>query len=137
MQELNFFVPSLNIGTSGLKSLYGMNEIISANRKDKNAGARQKRDEERRIAIYAKNAMRSQRWKTPDVPVTIELVWHEANCRRDFDNISAYQKYLLDGMVKAGVIHDDSQKYIADFPHETLVIDKHTPGVRVTVKTIQ
>lgn len=37
--------------------------------------------------------------------------------RRDADNIQSAQKFILDAMVKCGVIKNDSRKYISQIYH--------------------
>ena len=60
------------------------------------------------------------------------MVWHEATRRRDLDNIMSAQKIVIDGLVKARVILDDSQRWITDIQHE-FRIPSDTPGVMVTL----
>lgn len=45
-------------------------------------------------------------------------------------------KFVLDGIVKAGLIHDDSQKHIRGIHHDDIVIDKQDPGAMVTIVPI-
>jgi len=135
--KLEFFVPSPRYGARGIRPLYGMNEIIEANRKGRQAGASHKLKEERRVMDIVWVAMRQQKWTMPRKRVHIDLVWHESSNRRDYDNITAYQKYLFDALVKAGAIKDDSQAYIANFPTEKIVIDKRNPGVHVTITEVE
>lgn len=42
--------------------------------------------------------------------VVIIITWYEPDERRDPDNIMAGQKFILDGLVAAGTIPNDSQK---------------------------
>lgn len=51
---------------------------------------------------------------------------------RDPDNITGGQKFILDGLVRGGVIPDDSQKYIAGIIHRFRV-DKRKPRVEVEI----
>ena len=53
-----------------------------------------------------------------DKPVNIEFTWLEKTARRDLDNIAFCQKYILDGLVKAGIIENDTQKYIKSLYHQ-------------------
>ncbi len=46
--------------------------------------------------------------------IWIEWVWHVKNFGRDEDNISAAQKYVLDGMVAAGVVDNDNLRVIQE-----------------------
>lgn len=48
-------------------------------------------------------------------PVYITCIWHVPNKKKDPDNIVFAKKFILDGMVGAGLLPDDSMKYIAGF----------------------
>lgn len=49
-------------------------------------------------------------------PVVVRMLWFEpAKSRRDPDNVVASKKFILDGLVKAGVIENDSHKYVEGF----------------------
>lgn len=46
-------------------------------------------------------------------PVLITFYWIEPNGRRDLDNIGgSARKWIIDGLVKAGVLNDDGQKWV-------------------------
>lgn len=60
------------------------------------------------------------------------ITWYEPNGRRDPDNVMAGQKFMLDALVHAGVIPNDSQKYIAGIVHRFRV-DKQNPRVEVEI----
>lgn len=49
--------------------------------------------------------------------------WHERTKRRDADNIASAKKYILDALVKNGVLADDSRKYVKGF-YDTIIDDK-------------
>jgi Holliday junction resolvase RusA-like endonuclease len=54
--------------------------------------------------------------------VNITIKWYEPDSRRDIDNIAAGgTKLILDSLVAAGVIKDDSQKYVKSISHEFYV----------------
>lgn len=65
-----------------------------------------------------------------DEPVFIQFVWIEKNSRRDPDNIIFAKKFILDGMVAAGILPNDNQKWISGFD-ECWEINKQKPGVEV------
>lgn len=52
-----------------------------------------------------------------EVPVEIHFTWHCKNKRKDPDNISFGTKFLLDGLVEAGVLEGDSARHITGFTH--------------------
>ena len=48
--------------------------------------------------------------------------WHERTKRRDPDNIASAKKFVLDALVKNGVLEDDSRKYVKGF-YDVIVDD--------------
>lgn len=63
--------------------------------------------------------------------VTLHFTWHEKHNRRDKDNIAAAKKYVLDGLVLAGVLADDGWKHVEGFTDRFTV--STTPGVLVEI----
>ena len=61
------------------------------------------------------------------------ITWYEPNGRRDPDNVMAGQKFILDGLVQAGVLPGDSQKYIQGIYHRFRV-DRKNPRVEVVIE---
>lgn len=47
--------------------------------------------------------------------VFIAIEWHRKDTRTDPDNVAAAKKFVLDGLVKGGVLKDDTAKYISGF----------------------
>jgi len=66
--------------------------------------------------------------------VEITLEWIEPNSRRDPDNVMAGKKFILDGMVEAGMIKNDTWEFIKLITHKFGESNKHKPSVTVTVK---
>lgn len=92
-----------------------LNQTIAAAKKHWAQYAKMKKDETNFVASVIKMY---DRWKTSQVPmfdhVDIELYFYEKKKGklRDWDNIAFAQKFILDGMVAAGVIKDDSPLYV-------------------------
>jgi len=65
--------------------------------------------------------------------VKVNLIWVEKNRRRDPDNIMGGIKYVLDGIVNAGILKNDGWKQIASIENkfETGI----NPGVWVTLES--
>ena len=63
--------------------------------------------------------------------------WIEPDKRRDMDNISAGKKFILDALVWAGVIADDSWKCVKGFMPESFRVIKDNPGVWVYIKEVE
>lgn len=68
-----------------------------------------------------------------EFPVYITMIWRCKNKRKDPDNIAFAKKFILDGMVQAKVIPDDSFKYIAGFKDVFHVSDE--PCIEVNIET--
>ncbi len=145
MAALTFFVPSerRHKKTGRPLPLPGRNELENEARTNRFKAAQLKKGETERVAWLCRRAMVEQGWRQPPegVRVAVTLLWSEVNgpesrSSRDQDNITSYQKPLLDGIVLAGAIRDDGQRCIAGFSRNFIRIDKSNPGVLVTLETI-
>lgn len=65
--------------------------------------------------------------------VHLRFAWYCRNRRRDPDNIASAKKFILDGLVTAGVLPDDSWKWIASF-NDVFYVDQTNPRVEVFVE---
>ena len=86
-----------------------------------------KRELDHRVAWAAKEA-----GVRPVKRFMVRVVWFEPNARRDWDNVRSGIKFVLDGLVAAGVIKDDSRKYVEQCPDRVLT-DRARPRVVVEV----
>ena len=64
----------------------------------------------------------------------ITLVWYVKDNRKDHDNIAFGIKFILDGMVKAGVLKNDNPRYIGNITHQ-FKIDKDERVVMILEET--
>ena len=81
------------------------------------------------IAVLARNQMEPIKGR-----VDIVIRSYEPDKRRDPDNVQAGAfKFILDGLVKAGIIDNDSQKVINDMRFPPIRTDKVNPRVEVLV----
>lgn len=85
------------------------NDYINECRKNRYAGAKMKSDVEEQIGIYISSLPRFER------PVKIAFKWTEGNKRRDLDGICFAKKFILDALVKYGVLSDDNRKCVTSF----------------------
>jgi hypothetical protein len=53
----------------------------------------------------------------------VRFEWHERTKKRDAENIASAKKFILDALVKCGVLEGDSRKYVKGF-YDTIVDDK-------------
>ena len=105
--------------------LPGLNEIVAAAKSHFGAYAKMKERYTNEIAWLSKKLPSCEK-------IALEITWYEPDHRRDPDNIMVGQKFILDALVHAGVIPNDSQKYIAGIIHRFRV-DKHNPRVVVEI----
>lgn len=105
-----------------------LNDYIAAERKNRHIAAKMKRDETKRVADIAANSD----MPTFEKPVHVYFTWVEPNRRRDIDNIAFAHKFILDGLVDAGVLKGDSQKYVTGFV-DRFRVDKDNPHVSVLI----
>lgn len=84
------------------------NDIIDVARRNKFASAKAKDEWTTALAI----AFERTRTEMFDGQVHIEYIWQVKNFARDEDNTTGAQKYINDGLVKAGVVRDDNLKVI-------------------------
>lgn len=94
------------------KRLPSFNEYTRVNRMNKYVGAEMKRQEEDFIYLAIKNQLGNLKIKNP---VKVNFLWIEENGKRDLDNICFAKKFILDALVKAGIIANDNRKYVIGF----------------------
>ena len=63
-------------------------------------------------------------------PVWVRSEYYSKNRRADPDGIRIAAKYILDGLVEANVLPDDSQKWIIGFV-DRFSVDKDDPRIEV------
>jgi Holliday junction resolvase RusA-like endonuclease len=67
--------------------------------------------------------------------VKLLFTWYCCNEKKDPDNISFAKKFIIDGMVKAGVLKNDGWKQIGGF-EDNFIVDKHNPRVEVEIRAV-
>lgn len=82
------------------------------------------------VAWIAKSEIKKQLTK-----IDLEITWICKNRRKDKDNISGGIKFILDGLVVAGVIKDDGWGQVGDIYHK-FKVDKHNPRVDVEIREV-
>lgn len=138
--RLTFFVPSTRKDDKGRPKAHpGMNELISDARTNRFKSADEKKKDTKRVMDICSDAMSEQGWTMPPTGTKVEVtfLWSEVNANRDQDNITAFQKPLLDGIKEAGAIADDSQKCIRGCSKNFIRYDRYNPGVLVTLETTE
>lgn len=107
-----------------------LNEYINAERRHRMIAAKMKKEWTTHVKIAAQ---REDCYISEDeFPVKVHFIIHEENKRRDIDNVSAMvSKFCLDGLVAAGTMPDDSQKYVNKIECD-LVVDGKV-GVEIII----
>lgn len=108
--------------------LPGLNEVIAANRRNPHAGAKLKHDTDDSIM----RVICAARLKPVHLPCIVHMFFLEPNRRRDVDNIESAKKFILDALVKSGILQGDSPKYVIGAPSYTRYC-KGGAEVRVTI----
>lgn len=101
--------------------LADMNEYTNAQRANKYMGAKIKRENTEKCAIYTTIA--AKRGAVFTYPCALKFTWIIATKRKDPDNIASSKKFILDGMQDAGFLPNDSFKYITGL-RDVFVVDK-------------
>lgn len=79
--------------------------------------------------------MIAQNYLEPMTKVDLHFKWLCTSRRKDKDNIIAGQKFIIDGLVKAGILENDGWKQIGKLTHE-FDVDKENPRVLVEITEV-
>ena len=82
--------------------------------------------------LVIRSAIRRAKLK-PMAYASLIFEWHEADQKRDFDNIMFAQKFVLDALVQEGILPDDGWEEISSIAHR-VVLDASKPGVLVEMR---
>lgn len=113
--------------------LPGLNEYIDAERAQRHAAARMKRETQDLVKWYARMQLGSQR---PSKPVRMDYLWVEQNRRRDQDNIAFAKKFVQDALTEMGFLLGDGWKHVVGFS-DGFAVDKDRPRVEVTITEVE
>jgi hypothetical protein len=103
-----------------------LNDYIDAERKHRLMAAKMKENETYRVKLLSTKLPKFTQ------PCKFVFTWHEKDRRRDPDNIIFAKKFILDGLVAAGVIPNDTQKWVLGFA-ESIIIDPKNAGVEILI----
>lgn len=78
---------------------------------------------------------RAARLQPMQAPLSVLCEWHPASRRVDPDNLSHALKYVLDGLMMAGVLPGDGYSVLRVIEHAFSEPDKDTPHVLVVLQT--
>lgn len=110
-------------------SLIDFNSFQNQTRANKFTGAKIKRYETEKVAWACKAC------KLPKIKGLHNYIitWFVTNKLKDKDNIMFAQKFIFDGLQKAGVIENDGWSEVGDIIHK-FKIDKVNPRIEVEIK---
>lgn len=110
--------------------LPGLNELIDAERRHRQEGAKLKRKSENYIRMHIREQLRGYKPKTP---VTLYYYFYEPNKRRDKDNISGFaHKVIQDSLVKEGILANDGWEHVKEF-YDRFYVDSNFPRIEVEI----
>ena len=109
--------------------LTDFNTFDKAARTNKFVAGKIKKEETDRVAWECK---KTHHGANLEFPVHISYVWYCKNERKDIDNVAFAKKFINDGLVSAGILPDDSRKYVLGFSDE-FPVDKKNPRVEIFI----
>lgn len=107
-----------------------MNDIIAASNTNRHSYNGFKKQWEEAV-FYACKAQKIK----PVEQAYFIFTWIEANRRRDKDNIRAFAKFALDGLVTAGILKSDGWRHVKGFK-DHYAVDKDGQGVIITIRGV-
>ena len=111
-----------------LGQLPGLNEMIDAAKQGKGKYqpyAKMKETYTNMVAWLAKKLPKYNK-------IRVIITWFDPDDKHDPDNTAAGQKFIMDGLVLAGTIPNDTKKYIKSIAHE-FETDRQNPRVEVEI----
>lgn len=105
--------------------LTDLNTFIETERKNRYEGARMKKENTEYVMWQTKGLEKINHY-----PLHIHITWYTRNLKIDPDNIAFAKKFILDGLVKNGIIKDDSRKFISGFS-DAYEVDSINPRIKV------
>ena len=113
-------------------TLANLNDYTKACRTNRFLGAEMKKKMESIVASHIFQQLDGIRF---DEPVVLSFRWFEPNRKRDLDNIAFAKKFVLDALVKEGVLANDGWEWVKGFTDEFFV-DKENPHIEVDIERL-
>jgi len=105
-----------------------LNSIISNSKSHWSNYASPKKAYDAIVSAFARQKLKP----VENYPVDIHCHWVVPNRRKDPDGISAGAKFILDGLVKAGILRNDGFSEVCKITHE-FSVDRRNPKIIVTI----
>lgn len=109
--------------------LTDLNSYIQAERGNKYAAAGIKQTMTHVCSLYARSL------EPIDKRVKIIFTWYCKNQKKDPDNIAFAKKFILDSLVRTGILKNDGWKQIAGFT-DYFEVDESRPRVEVEIREV-
>ena len=113
-------------------TLANLNDYTKACRTNRYLGAEMKKRMESIVTAHIFQQLQGVRFETP---VVLSFRWYEPNRKRDLDNIAFSKKFILDALVKNGVLVNDGWEWVKGFTDE-FFIDKERPRIEVDIEGV-
>lgn len=107
--------------------LTDLNAYIKALNSHYIVGNRVKKHETERVCYAAKGIK-----PITNYPVRVSVTWFSKNERKDIDNVAFAKKFILDGLVMAKVLENDSRKFVRSLADD-FEVDKDNPRVEIEI----
>lgn len=114
--------------------LTALNEFINAERRNRYIAAKIKKDETGYCQDVAEKI--DLKLQETDFPCALIITWYVKNKRKDADNIAFAKKFILDGLVEAGVLPNDNRKYVQGFM-DIVKEDRERQRIEITFVPIE
>lgn len=116
--------------------LADLNKYVNACRGHWANGKRMKEDQDSMVCTYIRKA----RIKPMEGPIEVGISWIEKKRRggklRDVDNVAFATKFILDALVKCGIIPDDNPRVVRNVYH-FYKFNAEEPRIEVTLMEYQ
>lgn len=113
--------------------LPNLNDYTEACRGNRYSGAKMKKNAEEIICSHILEQIPRAHF---DCPVQVSFRWYEANRRRDLDNIAFAKKFILDALVRSGVLDNDNWQGVSGFS-DSFFIDPKNPRIEVDISPVE
>ena len=105
-----------------------LNAVLAATKRHWSAYATVKKAETNKVQWIARGEL-----APATHPVHLIFNWTTKDRRMDLDNVSHGQKYVIDGLVHAGILPDDSRKTVISILHKFTPPDANAPRVEIEI----
>lgn len=113
-------------------TLVNLNDYTKACRTNRYLGAEMKKRMESIVSSHIFQQLDGVQFNEP---VRLSFRWYEPNKKRDLDNICFAKKFVLDALVKNGVLVNDGWEWVKGFTDE-FFIDREFPRIEVDIEGV-